>query len=172
MIVYAHEHADHVAAATRWWVYAIAAVAFAGFLALAARRERPDDKLVAVAALNFAAALVHAAVIEEHFAEYTLYGFAFAVTAAVQATFGLAVLVRPTRSLLATSAVVNAGIAVVWLVSRTAGLPVGPEHWSPESVGAADLFSTLFELASVYFVVMLLRSDAPVGRPDLRALVP
>ena len=40
----------------------------------------------------------------------------------------------------------NLGVAAVWLLSRTAGLPLGPDPWTPESVGVADSIATALEV--------------------------
>ena len=38
---------------------------------------------------------------------------------------------------------------VLWLVSRTIGLPIGPETWTPEAVGLADVGCCLLELVTL-----------------------
>ena len=55
---------------------------------------------------------------------------------------------RPSRRLLLAGAIGNLAIASVWLVSRTVGLPLGPEAWEPEAIHVADIVATLDEVAS------------------------
>ncbi len=45
---------------------------------------------------------------------------------------------------------------VLWAVSRTAGLPFGPEPWMPEPVGRPDFTATLLEGATIVALVLLL----------------
>ena len=67
---------------------------------------------------------------------------------------------RPTeRRLLAAGAALNGAIVGVWLLSRLVGLPVGPERWQPEAIGAKDLLASYAEIAIVLLVVPLLRRD-------------
>jgi hydrogenase/urease accessory protein HupE len=44
----------------------------------------------------------------------------------------------------------------VWAISRTIGVPLGPQPWRPEAVGVADVLSTLDELAAVVLVAAVL----------------
>jgi hypothetical protein len=68
------------------------------------------------------------------------------------------VLVRPVRGVLLAGAIVNLGVAAAWALSRTLGMPVGPEPWTPEAVGVADVTATLFELAIAGGSLLLLAS--------------
>jgi hypothetical protein len=100
-----------------------------------------------LALCSAAAATIHFAVVWPHVSESLLLGALFAFAGAFQLAWAPLVLVHPSRRVLAAGAVVNAGIALAWAVSRTVGLPFGPEAWSPESVGLADAAATIFELA-------------------------
>ena len=79
------------------------------------------------AACSIAAAVIHLAVIEEHLAEYVPFGIAFALLAIFQLAWPLAYLPRPTRALALAAVVINLGAVVVWVWSRSWGLPIGPE---------------------------------------------
>jgi hypothetical protein len=81
-----------------------------------------------------------------HFEEYTLFGVFFVVTAIAQLGWALWLVLRPSRWLLGLGAVGNLSIAAVWGVDRIWGLPIGPEHWTPERVGFADSASSAFEI--------------------------
>ena len=94
-----------------------------------------------------AAATIHFAVVWPHTNESVLLGVLFVLAGAFQLAWAPLVLVRPSGRVLAVGGVVNAGIALAWAVSRTVGLPFGPEAWSPEPVGLADTAATIFELA-------------------------
>lgn len=98
------------------------------------------------AACSIGAAIIHLAVIEEHLAEYVPFGIAFALLAIFQLAWPLAYLRRPTRSLALVAVAINLGAVVVWVWSRTLGLPIGPEPGVPEAVGPADVISSLLEI--------------------------
>src|SRR5205085_1661332 len=100
--------------------------------------------------LVLGSSLIHAVVIAVHFEEYWLFGACFAVAACLQAIWTAQVWSGPlTPRLLVAGAVGNGALALVWAISRTVGLPLGPRPWRPEAVGAVDVLSTLDELAAV-----------------------
>jgi len=114
------------------------------------------DARLLLTACSVGAALVHAEVIRSHFQESTLYGWFFVLSAAAQLIWGLLVLRRPDRALLVSGAIGNGLIVVLWGVTRTTGLPIGPEPWQAEGVGAFDVLATVLELALVICSVALL----------------
>jgi len=114
-----------------------------------------------LALCSAAAATIHSAVVPPHWDEYVPFAVLFAVTGAFQFLWAAAVLVRPVRSVLLVSAVVNLGVAAAWVVSRTVGLPIGPEAWTPEPVGVADVAASVFELAIGAGAAVLLSSAGP-----------
>jgi len=97
-------------------------------------------------ALFWMAAAIHVVASAGHFREWWLYGVFFACLAAWQATWGVLLYRRPSENAILTGAGVNVGIALLWLLTRTTGLPFGPDRWSPESVGVLDIAATLDEL--------------------------
>ena len=119
--------------------------------------ESPDLLRFAVAVASAGAAAIHFAVIDQHFAEYWLFGVFFVVVALAQLGWVVAVVSNPTRMVYVVGALGNALIAVTWVVSRTSGLPFGPEAGEPEPVGIADVVSTAFEVAVVAGTLLLLR---------------
>jgi hypothetical protein len=121
------------------------------------RAVRLDQAVVLLAALSWVAALIHAVVVPEHWHEYRPYAVCFAVLAAAQAGWSIAVFHDPTLRLLRAGAVLCAGVVAVWAVSRTVGMPVGPEAGSPEPVGAVDAAATLSELAIIGLVAAFWR---------------
>jgi hypothetical protein len=91
------------------------------------------------AVLSAAAAVVHLSVAPHHFDEYWLFGALFVASAVLQLAWApLIWRRRADRRLLLAGVVMQLGIVVVWVVSRTTGLPIGPEPWDPESIGALD----------------------------------
>jgi hypothetical protein len=113
---------------------------------------------VVVALTLVVAAAVHASVISEHFDESTLFGVFFVVCAVAQVLAAGLVLVAPSRVWLWPVLLGNVGLILTWLMSRTVGVPVGPEAWSAESVGAPDLLATTSEVVAVCACVLLARA--------------
>jgi hypothetical protein len=109
-----------------------------------------------LAVLSACAAVIHFAVLGQHFNEYWLFGTFFLVVGWAQATWAVAVPWRPSRALLWVGVLGNAAVLAVWLASRTTGLPIGPNAGEAESVAGSDLTATVLELAVVAGAVALL----------------
>ena len=122
-----------------------------------------------LAALSMAAAAIHFAVMGEHFAEYVAFGAFFSVVAWLQASWAVGVIVLPSGRLLLAGLVGNALVVLVWLSSRTTGLPIGPEAGAPEPAAFVDVLSTILEVALVAGTAMLVLRGRPTpsvrGRP-------
>ena len=112
---------------------------------------------IALSALSLGSAAIHFAVLGEHFAEYAVFGIFFATVAWLQAIWAVAVVARPSGRLLAAGALGNLVVAALWLLSRTAGLPIGPEPGEPEVTSFLDLTSTIFEVLIVVGTLILWR---------------
>jgi hypothetical protein len=69
----------------------------------------------------------------------------------------VALLVKPSRRLLLAGIIGNLVVAEVWLVSRTIGIPFGPNSGTAEAVGFVDVLTTVFEAAIVLGAIALLR---------------
>jgi hypothetical protein len=124
----------------------------------AGRSAEPSEVLrFAVAVASAGAATIHFAVIDQHFAEYWLFGVFFVAAALAQLVWVVAVVSNPTRTVYWIGALGNALIAMTWVISRTTGFPFGPEAGEPEPVSIADTVSTAFELAVVVGTLLLLR---------------
>jgi hypothetical protein len=96
------------------------------------------------------AAGVHFAVAPEHFGEWWGFGLFFVLCAETQLAWALSWRVRAPRG----GAVASALLIVVWLVTRTTGLPFGPEPGEPEAIGAADLVTVALEAVTVAAVLV------------------
>ncbi len=69
--------------------------------------------------------------------------------------------------------VVSAVPLLVWAVSRTTGLPFGPEAGEPEAIGVADVMACALELTTLLIAVVLLsrgRGRAPTWSRHALAL--
>jgi hypothetical protein len=112
-------------------------------------------------ALSLGAGVIHFAESGGHFDLSWSHGLFFAVVAWLQLSWAVALIVKPTRRLLALGAAGNSVVIATWLVSRVWGVPVGPDAWTPEPVALADALATGFEAGIV------LVSLAVLARPAL-----
>jgi hypothetical protein len=138
-------------------VVALAAIAvFIGIKVHEYRQAHParvragrQGLLVFVALSSAGAAAIHASVCPAHFREALAFGVFFVVASAFQAGWAIGVWLRPTRARLRLGVAANTAIIAVWAISRTTGLPFGPEIWHAESISLPDVIATLHELSVV-----------------------
>ena len=101
----------------------------------------------------FGAALIHSTVMEEHLAEWLMAGYFFLGLVALETGLALAIIYAWGRRTARTVVMTGVITVVVWLMSRTSGLPLGPADFrAPESVGAPDVASCLLELGAAALV--------------------
>lgn len=150
-------------------VLAVAGVFLPDLVRAQLRRSR---WLLAAAVASVAAAAVHVVVTPEHFEESALYGVFFVALSAGQLGYAVALLVRPTRRLLAAGVVASTAAVLLWAVTRTVGLPAGPFAWQREEVGVLDLLAVTAEMVVVVALVRALRNaTAQVAAAPPRQLV-
>lgn len=101
-----------------------------------------------------------------HFREYFLFGLFFAIVTPLQIAWAVLIVRRPeSNRLLIWGGAVNLGIALIWLVSRTVGLPFGPEALQAEGIGPKDLLATWDELLIGVIVALLVLRPGPRPAP-------
>lgn len=121
------------------------------------RHSAAEDLAYVAALLVLVSSLIHSAQIVPHFEQYWLYGAFFAVAATWQAIWAARIFGDPlNRRVLVTGIVGNVALIVVWAISRTAGVPIGPQGWHPEALSAVDVLSKLDELAAVVLMALVL----------------
>lgn len=59
--------------------------------------------------------------------------------------------------MLVWSIAINGGLVMLWTISRTLGLPFGPETWTPEALGLPDIVATAYEAVAAMGILWLLR---------------
>jgi len=112
----------------------------------------------ALAGLLAVAGVIHVVATVEHVSEDQLLGVFFALVGVGQLYTGWRIYrERYDQRLLKIVAVANVAIALLWVLSRTTGIPFGPEAGRISSVGVADTIATLQELAFAAIVVLLVR---------------
>jgi hypothetical protein len=120
--------------------------------------------VAAVGAAAVGAGLVHAAAVGPHAGHGVVPGL-FTAAAVLGLASGVAVIVRPTRSVLVAVAVFHAAMVATWVASRTTGVSFVSGLESRESVGYADAVATAFELAVVGGSLALCRRPRPSRLP-------
>ena len=105
--------------------------------------------------LSMATALIHFAVIDQHWAVYWLYGAFFILVGSAQLGWALAVTAAARRWLLWSGVAGNALVVITWIVTRTAGNLVGPAT-TPERAGFGDLVATVMQVLIVAGCLVLL----------------
>lgn len=161
--------ATAVVASERWGVAGAVAAAFLAALIGSSASDR-TSWLVSTAALGTAGAgVIHFAVATPHVREWWGFGVFFVVSGWAQLAWSA---VAPRRSDPRLSLWVgltgNLVVVAVWAVSRTRGLPFGPEPDQAESIGAPDLVATALEIvAAAACLGALLRTMNPLARARL-----
>ena len=124
--------------------------------------------MATVAALSSAgAAAIHYAVLADHLEEWWVFGLFFAAIGVAQLLWAALVVASPSHLVIWLGVFGNAAILVLWIVTRTAGSPIGPDAGMPEAVGVADSLATAFELGVIVAGVKLargIRSNRGTGR--------
>lgn len=126
-------------------------------------RERWIGRMAAV--LSAVTGAVHLGYAPHHLSEDWAHGWFFLVIGAVQIAAAMALMIDRRRRVWITIAVVDLLIIVVWVVSRTVGLPVGPESLRTEDVSAADLLCTVLEIGVVVLAAIALFARELLDRP-------
>jgi hypothetical protein len=125
--------------------------------------------IVVAAGLSAAAAVIHVAVCPEHFREGLLYGVFFAVTAGCQLGWSMLTCVRYSSWLASAGLLGNAAIVSLWAVTRTVGIPLGPEAGEVERLGVLDLLTAGFEIGVVALCALAIRHYGQPWRTPRRS---
>jgi hypothetical protein len=168
------QHAGHLLVGTGFVLVALCAVALVEHLKARPRtavRRRPARLgMLCVAAAGASAGGIHLAVVPSHWAQAQVYGAFFVLVGTTQVVWSLLLLVRPSRPLLGLTVAANLGVLLVWLQSRTIGLPLGPAAGRREPIGVLDLACGVIEAVGVVIAVRLIlrherasASPPPVG---------
>ena len=125
----------------------------------AATRSVSDSHArLALMGLAGTAGLIHLVASVEHLgAEWSLAAF-FLLAGAVQVAAAWRLHRDPRdERLLTVVAVLSVVIALLWIFSRTTGLPFGPDAGEVQAVGVGDTIATLLELGFAALAVTLIR---------------
>jgi len=133
------------------------------------RTGRAPSVLLVAAALSGVAALVHVAVCPEHFREGVVYGVFFAVAAGCQLGWSALVSMRYRTWLASAGLAGNASIVLLWMVTRTVGIPLGPEAGEVERFGVLDLLCGACEIGVVVLCALAIRQHVLPWRTPRRS---
>ena len=102
-----------------------------------------------LAVLSIGAATIHLVMVPAHAGEWLPEGLAFAAAGWFALAFAVAVVARPSKRWLQVGAVVNLVLIAAWSVTRSIGMPFGPQSGTKEAVGLVDLTCVGLEVALV-----------------------
>ena len=111
---------------------------------------------LALAGLAATAGVIHLVAAIEHAGVSWMLGVFFALVGTGQLAAGWWIHRGPQdERMLKLAAVGSAAVALLWIFSRTTGLPFGPDAGKVSSVGVADTIATLQELAFAAIVAVV-----------------
>lgn len=140
-----------------------------------ARRDRTDWspalRTTAVSCL-LGSGTIHGMLVVLHVGEGVSAGAFFLLLALAQTAVAFALATGTGRPTYLAAAVTSMTPLLVWAVSRTVGMPFGPDAGDPAPVGAADLIAGSFEVLTVLAILPLLVRHVPGRRGGAGALPP
>lgn len=108
------------------------------------------------AALSLGAGYVHFAFAESHFQEWWGYGVFFIVAGNLQALFAALLVWRPRAWHPLAGIAGNLAIVVVYVITRTNGIPLGPHSRVVEAAGAIDWVTTAGQVGIIAALIAML----------------
>jgi hypothetical protein len=105
-------------------------------------------------------AVIHFSQVRAHLQEWRPSGITFLVLAGAELVLAVAMLIGASRPAYLLGIWVSQATILLWLLSRTVGIPFGPEAFVPERVGRPDLTATVLEAITLaaLFPLFLVRS--------------
>ena len=119
---------------------------------------------LAAAGFALAAGFSHALAGEEHFTIWWGYGLFFSIVSICQIMGGGALFFWESRGLYLTGIIGTGSVVVVYVITRTVGIPFGPQAGVVEGVGVLDAFAKTFEIGLIVCLMLLLarpKQDTP-----------
>jgi len=115
---------------------------------------------VAAASLSLVAAGIHLWATPAHLAAWWGYGAFFMAAATAQTAFVWALALHPGPRVLRAGIWGTVAVLVLYLVTRTAGVPFGPDTGMVEHVGALDAAAAIAQVALLIVLCAALRGRA------------
>jgi hypothetical protein len=120
----------------------------------AATTSRPV--LLGVVALSVLTGWVHLAYVAPHFRAWWAYGVFFLVVGLGQGLLGAALLRWPSAWVALAGIAGNLGVVVMYVISRSSGVPLGPHAGVVEKATTIDLLTTGAEIVLVVVLLTML----------------
>jgi hypothetical protein len=117
------------------------------------------------AALSASAGAVHLGYAPHHLEEDWAHGWFFIAIGAAQIAFAILFVNRPRRWVWTSAIALNLGIAATWAVSRSIGLPFGPESLRNETVSTPDVVCVVLGMGVVALAALALFAPRFMDRP-------
>lgn len=130
--------------------------------------ERASALVRSAAAASAVVGVIHIGAMQTHAGRWSGEFTFFGAVGAFQILWAVLVMRRPSVALWRSGALINAAVAVIWALSRTSGLPLGPHSGHPEAVGTPDLLATIFEIVVIGATLALARSAREGAGPKFR----
>lgn len=125
--------------------------------------QRTAARLVLAAAAAGAGA-IHLAFAPEHLEEYLPLGIGFVAAGVLQLMWAAALAVRDSSRWLIAGGALSLAFVGVYLMSRTVGLPLGPEAFEAEAFGLSDAICCALELPVGLAAIALARRPGSLRR--------
>jgi hypothetical protein len=123
-----------------------------------------SSRVLLLVTLSASAGVIHARALVDHAGHYWLFGVFFGALTYAQVLWAVWIYRRPEdRRWLLPAAAASLAVVVVWLVSRTVGLPIGPWTGQPEPLGVADITASLDEVVLAGVIFAMLRPDRRIA---------
>lgn len=110
----------------------------------------------AAAAFSLVAAMAHLWATPQHTWIWWGYGAFFVAIALSQGLFSVVLLRWPSQLLAVAGILGNLTVILLYVFTRTSGVPVGPHAGKVEDAGLLDMTATIVEMGLVVVLVMLL----------------
>jgi hypothetical protein len=124
-----------------------------------------DLRHLLIAAL-LASAAIHAAVTPEHLRHWSTAGTFFILLTTAELATAATLLARPhQRAALPAATTITTITLLIWLYSRTAGIPFGPHAGIPQHIGIPDTAASTLELAALLTAIALQHTRKPPRTP-------
>jgi hypothetical protein len=125
---------------------------------------KPRTWLIRAIVISVALALVHMLATPLYFDQWLGYGAFFVAAAVLQVMFSMALTVNtPNRALLWVGLVGNVLVVLLWIITRTFGIPLGPMAGEVLPLGWLDGIAQVLELVQVVHLFVLLRQFDVLG---------
>jgi hypothetical protein len=115
-----------------------------------AQGSRASNAAFIAGNLSLLAGVVHVWAAPQHFLPWWGYGIFFVVVGVAQLILGLWLLRRPGRSIVLASLVLNAVVVIIYVLSRTWGIPLGPHAGMIQYPGILDMATLGAEIGLIF----------------------